>query len=154
MGTYAVKIDSLNYFAVYHSTTETLYSPTWDEDHEIEAHAFAWIMGNLGRRLHMARNLGLRMDDAIFADGNQVAAQIRAFFDEKLGEDREEARYKTLHHGPWVMTLNGENDSDPVLYDLYDLTEMFEEGDDKVGFIVDEILAWTPTAVEQKGARK
>jgi len=149
MATYAVKIEEINRIGVYHSTTETMYSPLWDEDYEIEAYAFAWIMGNMGRRLHMARNLGLRMDDAIFADGNQakVAQHIRAFFDEKVGEDREEARYKQLAHGPWVVALNGD-DEDPVSYDLCDLTEMFEEGDDKVGFIVDEILAWpVPAAV-------
>ena len=151
MATYAVKIEEINRIGVYHSTTETMYSPLWDEDYQLDAYVFAWIYGDRQRRAHIARTLGIGDAAGLLIFGEksqqQVQSHIRAFFDEKLGDD--ERNPETLLPKAWIDILNGgEQDLDPedyIQYNLCDLANNFDRGESCVEFVMDELLDWKPT---------
>lgn len=150
--------DAEEQFAVFHSTSETMFSETFGHEHELEAYLFAAFYNN---------HRGI---PKLFLEAEQreVSADIHIWLDEKAPHpirkgretfygrtiDEEDMTERNLPQA-WIEALNPPDDEDDDVcaalerdaksdprYTLDQLTEDFRNGESKVDFIIDEFSAW------------
>lgn len=135
MATYVVEVKlpyerTSSLFAVLHSTTDTLFTPTFDESEELVAHMFA--------REYSGTTL---LHDYTDAGQQKLVADLRAFLEAWFPAYRE-------HMAPlpatWRAELPAEDQDEafPFIADSSDLMQWYQDGDDRADVCQHAFYAW------------
>jgi hypothetical protein len=134
MGTYTVRIEEENIIAVFQSTSGTMFSPTWDEDHEIDAQIFACLYGSYPRYL--------AHDDYNDEGQDRIAQEIREFLDEQLGSNRaDDSADLVKMPQAWNEALKPAYFADEECFDVNVSDVVHGNGDARL-FILERFKEW------------
>ena len=121
-------------FGVLHSTSDTMFSPTFGEDDELIAQMFAFEYSRPG---HLFR-------DYTESGQTRLAADLRAFLEERFPNFREPIADLPAE---WRAALpNPNGDAWPFTFDSLDVVAWFRDGDARADVIADLFHAWRRAA--------
>lgn len=144
-----VEIPDFHRWAVIHTTSDTMFAPTFPEDDELNGAIFAQFYGEL-------RSHGALSNAPLWTEEGQmkVADEIRAFLDELAPREQSVRQGDRIVPRAWAEALDGEwsgqdDDNRPngPVFEIWQVLDAFSYGGQEhvVDFVMKSFQAWRAT---------